>query len=135
MLTSSIYSQVISVKSNKTYMTQKHGKLAYLAVIQNPDSTSTEITNCEYVLDINKQTSTFYKNGNKINTLKFNTIRKNDNEYVITIKDKNVFDGTILMTKFTVDSSKNLFVVQWYDDYYDLTLVLTFDQEMVISNL
>lgn len=74
-------------------------------------------------------------NGNKINTLKFNTIRKNDNEYVITIKDKNVFDGTTLMTKFTIDTSKNLFVVQWYDDYYDLTIVLTFDQKMVISNL
>lgn len=135
IVNSTLFSQIISCQINKTNSALKKGKLNYHAVIQNPDSTSTEITNCESVLDINKQTSTFYMNGNKINTLKFNTIRKNDNEYVITIKDKNVFDGTTLMTKFTVDTSKNLFVVQWYDDYYDLTIVLTFDQKMVISNL
>ena len=49
MLTSSIYSQVISVKSNKTYMTQKHGELGYLEVLKNPDSTSTENNDLKYV--------------------------------------------------------------------------------------
>ena len=135
MLTSSIYSQVISVKSNKTYMTQKHGKLGYLEVLKNPDSTSTENNDLKYVLDINKRTSTVYMDGIKINTLKFNTLEKNGNEYVITIKDKNIYDGTILMTKFTVDSSKNLFVYQWYDDYYDLTIVQTFNQKMAVTDL
>ena len=135
MLTSSIYSQVISVKSNKTYMTQKHGELGYLEVLKNPDSTSTENNDLKYVLDINKRTSTVYMDGIKINTLKFKTIEKNGNEYVITIKDKNIYDGTILMTKFTVDSSKNLFVYQWYDDYYDLTIVQTFNQTMAVTDL
>ena len=135
MLTSSSYSQVISVKSNKTYMNQKHGELGYLEVLKNPDSTSTENNDLKYVLDINKRTSTVYMDGIKINTLKFNTIEKNGNEYVITIKDKNIYDGTILMTKFTVDSSKNLFVYQWYDDYYDLTIVQTFNQTMAVTDL
>lgn len=135
MLTSSSYSQVISVNSNKTYMTQKHGKLGYLEVLKNPDSTSTENNDLKYVLDINKRTSTVYMDGIKINTLKFNTIEKNGNEYVITIKDKNIYDGTLLMTKFTVDTSKNLFVYQWYDDYYDLTIVQTFNQKMAVTDL
>ncbi len=135
MLTSSSYSQVISVNSNKTYMTQKHGKLAYLEVLKNPDSTSTENNDLKYVLDLNKKTSTVFMDGIKINTLKFNTIEKNGNEYVITIKDKNIYDGTILMTKFTVDTSKNLFVYQWYDDYYDLTIVQTFNQKMAVTDL
>ena len=135
MLTSSSYSQVISVNSNKTYMTQKHGKLGYLEVLKNPDSTSTENNDLKYVLDINKRTSTVYMDGIKINTLKFNTIEKNGNQYVITIKDKNRYDGTLLMTKFTVDTSKNLFVYQWYDDYYDLTIVQTFNQKMAVTDL
>jgi hypothetical protein len=135
MLTSSSYSQVISVNSNKTYMTQKHGKLGYLEVLKNPDSTSTENNDLKYVLDLNKRTSTVYMDGIKINTLKFNTIEKNGNEYVITIKDKNRYDGTILMTKFTVDTSKNLFVYQWYDDYYDLTIVQTFNQKIAVTDL
>jgi hypothetical protein len=135
MLTSSSYSQVISVNSNKTYMTQKHGKLGYLEVLKNPDSTSTENNDLKYVLDINKRTSTVYMDGIKINTLKFNTIEKNGNQYVITIKDKNIYDGTLLMTKFTVDTSKNLFVYQWYDDYYDLTIVQTFNQKMAVTDL
>jgi len=135
ILTSSIYSQVISVNSNKTYMTQKHGKLGYLEVLKNPDSTSTENNDLKYVLDINKRTSTVYMDGIKINTLKFNTIEKKGNQYVITIKDKNIYDGTILMTKFTVDTSKNLFVYQWYDDYYDLTIVQTFNQKMAVTDL
>jgi hypothetical protein len=135
MLTSSSYSQVISVNSNKTYMTQKHGKLGYLEVLKNPDSTSTENNDLKYVLDLNKRTSTVYMDGIKINTLKFNTIEKNGNEYVITIKDKNRYDGTILMTKFTVDTSKNLFVYQWYDDYYDLSIVQTFNQKIAVTDL
>ena len=44
-----------------------------------------------------------------INTLNFNTVEKNGNVYVITIKDENIYDGTLLMTKFTLDTSKNLF--------------------------
>jgi len=135
ILTSSSYSQVISVNSNKTYMTQKHGKLGYLEVLKNPDSTSTENNDLKYVLDINKRTSTVYMDGIKINTLKFNTIEKKGNEYVITIKDKNIYDGTLLMTKFTVDASKNLFVYQWYDDNYDLTIVQTFNQKMAVTDL
>jgi hypothetical protein len=135
ILTSSSYSQVISVNSNKTYMTQKHGKLGYLEVLKNPDSTSTENNDLKYVLDINKRTSTVYMDGIKINTLKFDTIEKNGNEYVITIKDKNIYDGTLLITKFTVDTSKNLFVYQWYDDYYDLTIVQTFNQKMAVTDL
>jgi hypothetical protein len=73
--------------------------------------------------------------GIKINTLKFNTIEKNGNQYVITIKDENIYDGTILMTKFTVDASKNLFVYQWFEDYYDLTIVQTFNQKIAVTYL
>ena len=64
----------------------------------------------------------------------FNTVEKNGNVYVITIKDENIYDGTLLMTKFTLDTSKNLLVYQWYDKYYDLTIVQTFKQTTVISN-
>ena len=85
-------------------------------------------------LDLNKKTSTVYMDGFKINTLNFNTVEKNNNVYVITIKDKNIYDGTLLMTKFTLDTSKNLLVYQWYDEYYDLTIVQTFKQTTVISN-
>ena len=135
MLTSSIYSQVISVKITKTYSFQKHGKLSYLEILKGQDTTKEEATDVKYRLDLNKKTSTVYMDGIKINTLKFNTIEKNGNEYVITIKDKNIYDGTILMTKFTVDTSKNLFVYQWYDDYYDLTIVQTFNQTMSVTDL
>lgn len=72
--------------------------------------------------------------GIKINTLKFNSIEKTNNTYVITIKDKNIYDGALLMSKFTLDITKNLLVCQWYDEYYDLTIVLTFKQKIVISN-
>lgn len=135
IVNSTLFSQIISCQINKTNSALKKGKLNYLAVLKNPDSTSTENNDLKYVLDINKRTSTVYMDGIKINTLKFNTIEKNGNEYVITIKDKNIYDGTILMTKFTVDSSKNLFVYQWYDDYYDLTIVQTFNQKMAVTDL
>lgn len=88
MLTSSIYSQVISVNITKTYSFQKHGKLSYLEILKAQDTTKEEATDVKYLLDLNKKTSTVFMDGIKINTLKFNTIEKNGNEYVITIKDK-----------------------------------------------
>ena len=42
MLTSSIYSQVISVNITKTYSFQKHGKLSYLEILKGQDTTKEE---------------------------------------------------------------------------------------------
>jgi hypothetical protein len=134
ILTPIVFSQVISVSISETYLYLKHGNLNYLSVLKDPDSTSVENTNLKYVLDLNKKTSTVYMDGFKINTINFTTVEKNNNVYVITIKDKNIYDGTLLMTKFTLDTSKNLLVYQWYDKYYDLTIVQTFKQTTVISN-
>jgi hypothetical protein len=134
ILTPIVFSQVVSVSISETYLSLKSGNLNYLSVLKDPDSTSVGITNLKYVLDLNKKTSTVYMDGFKINTINFNTVEKNNNVYVITIKDKNRYDGTLLMTKFTLDTSKNLLVYQWYDEYYDLTIVQTFKQTTVISN-
>jgi hypothetical protein len=134
ILTPIVFSQVVSVSISETYQSIKSGNLNYLSVLKDPDSTSVGITNLKYVLDLNKKTSTVYMDGFKINTINFNTVEKNNNVYVITIKDKNRYDGTLLMTKFTLDTSKNLLVYQWYDEYYDLTIVQTFKQTTVISN-
>ena len=134
ILTPIVFSQVVSVSVSETYLSLKSGNLNYLSVLKDPDSTSVENTDLKYVLDLNEQTSTVYMDGFKINTLNFNTVEKNGNVYVITIKDKNIYDGTLLMTKFTLDTSKNLLVYQWYDEYYDLTIVQTFKQTTVISN-
>ena len=134
ILTPIVFSQVISVSISETYLYLKHGNLNYLSVLKDPDSTSVENTNLKYVLDLNKKTSTVYMDGFKINTINFNTVEKNNNVYVITIKDKNIYDGTLLMTKFTLDTSKNLLVYQWYDEYYNLTIVQTFKQTTEISN-
>ena len=134
ILTPIVFSQVISVSISETYLYLKHGNLNYLSVLKDPDSTSVENTNLKYVLDLNKKTSTVYMDGFKINTINFTTVEKNNNVYVITIKDKNIYDGTLLMTKFTLDTSKNLLVYQWYDKYYDLTIVQTFKQTTEISN-
>lgn len=134
ILTPSVFSQVISVSVSETYLSLKHGNLNYLSVLKDPDSTSVENTDLKYVLDLNEQTSTVYMDGFKINTLNFNTVEKNGNVYVITIKDENIYDGTLLMTKFTLDTSKNLLVYQWYDKYYDLTIVQTFKQTTEILN-
>ena len=134
ILTPIVFSQVVSVSISETYLSLKSGNLNYLSVLKDPDSTSVENTDLKYVLDLNEQTSTVYMDGFKINTLNFNAVEKNGNVYVITIKDKNIYDGTLLMTKFTLDTSKNLLVYQWYDEYYDLTIVQTFKQTTVISN-
>ena len=134
ILTPIVFSQVVSVSISETYLSLKSGNLNYLSVLKDPDSTSVENTNLKYVLDLNKKTSTVYMDGFKINTINFNTVEKNGNVYVITIKDKNIYDGTLLMTKFILDTSKNLLVYQWYDEYYDLTIVQTFKQTTVISN-
>jgi len=134
ILTPIVFSQVVSVSISETYLSLKSGNLNYLSVLKDPDSTSVENTDLKYVLDLNKKTSTVYMDGFKINTLNFNAVEKNGNVYVITIKDKNIYDGTLLMTKFTLDTSKNLLVYQWYDEYYDLTIVQTFKQTTVISN-
>jgi hypothetical protein len=134
ILTPIVFSQVVSVSISETYLSLKSGNLNYLSVLKDPDSTSVENTDLKYVLDLNEQTSTVYMDGFKINTLNFNTVEKNGNVYVITIKDKNIYDGTLLMTKFTLDTSKNLLVYQWYDKYYDITIVQTFKQTTVISN-
>ena len=134
ILTPIVFSQVVSVSISETYLSLKSGNLNYLSVLKDPDSTSVENTDLKYVLDLNEQTSTVYMDGFKINTLNFNTVEKNGNVYVITIKDENIYDGTLLMTKFTLDTSKNLLVYQWYDKYYDLTIVQTFKQTTVISN-
>lgn len=134
ILTPIVFSQVVSVSISETYLSLKSGNLNYLSVLKDPDSTSVENTDLKYVLDLNKKTSTVYMDGFIINTLNFNTVEKNGNVYVITIKDENIYDGTLLMTKFTLDTSKNLLVYQWYDKYYDLTIVQTFKQTTVISN-
>lgn len=128
------FSQIVSVNVSKTYTFIKRGNLDYVKVLKSPDSTTVQNTNAKYVLDLSKKTSTFYMDGIKINTLKFNTLEKNNNTYVITIKDKNIYDGTLLMSKFTLDITKNLLVCQWYDEYYDLTIVLIFKQTIEISN-
>ena len=134
ILTPIVFSQVVSVSISETYLSLKSGNLNYLSVLKDPDSTSVENTDLKYVLDLNEQTSTVYMDGFKINTLNFNTVEKNGNVYVITIKDENIYDGTLLMTKFTLDTSKNLLVYQWYDEYYNLTIVQTFKQTTEISN-
>jgi len=134
ILTPIVFSQVVSVSISETYLSLKSGNLNYLSVLKDPDSTSVENTDLKYVLDLNEQTSTVYMDGFKINTLNFNTVEKNGNVYVITIKDENIYDGTLLMTKFTLDTSKNLLVYQWYDKYYDLTIVQTFKQTTEILN-
>jgi len=134
ILTPIVFSQVVSVSISETYLSLKSGNLNYLSVLKDPDSTSVENTDLKYVLDLNDQTSTVYMDGFKINTLNFNTVEKNGNVYVITIKDENIYDGTLLMTKFTLDTSKNLLVYQWYDKYYDLTIVQTFKQTTEILN-
>ena len=134
ILTPIVFSQVVSVSISETYLSLKSGNLNYLSVLKDPDSTSVENTDLKYVLDLNEQTSTVYMDGFKINTLNFNTVEKNGNVYVITIKDEKIYDGTLLMTKFTLDTSKNLLVYQWYDKYYDLTIVQTFKQTTEILN-
>ena len=106
--------------------------VAFIAVGTPPGEDGS--ADLKYVLDLNEQTSTVYMDGFKINTLNFNTVEKNGNVYVITIKDENIYDGTLLMTKFTLDTSKNLLVYQWYDEYYNLTIVQTFKQTTEISN-
>ena len=83
------FSQVVSIKVKQTQPYVKYIETTAADVLANPEWVGyKEPVNCEYVLDLNKQTSTFYDNGVLVSTLKFASIFKSGDNVRIKLVDE-----------------------------------------------
>ena len=124
--TSVINAQVIQITCNDTQYYIKKGKAESIVNIQqNPDHISEIIyADCDYTLDLNKMTSTFFSRslGNIGSTIPITKINRKGNVFEIEVLDQGRNDPTNQYTvKVVVDIENKTFTQIYYDSYTDQT--------------
>jgi hypothetical protein len=118
------FSQVITVGVSKIETFASFGKLDPYYVIANKSWDTTQIVNTKYVLDLDKKSSKFYKDGILISTIEAQNIVQKGDTYYITLVDYDLNNPSDnFNTYMIVNSKSNLFMYYWYDDVWDLTKV------------
>ena len=124
--TSVINAQVIQITCNDTQYYIKKGKAESIVNIQqNPDHISEIIyADCDYTLDLNKMTSTFFSRslGHIGSTIPITKINRNGNVFEIEVLDHGRLDSTKqYIIKVVVDIENKTFTQIYYDSYTDQT--------------
>jgi hypothetical protein len=118
------FSQVITVDVSKIETFASVGKLDPYYVIANKGWDTTQIVSTKYVLDFDKKTSKFYKDGILISTIDFQSDTKKGDTHYITLVDYDLNNPSDQFnTYMVVNPNTNLFMYYWYDDVWDLTKV------------
>ena len=121
-----INAQVIQITCNDTQYYIKKGKAESIVNIQqNPDHISEIIyADCDYTLDLNKMTSTFFSRslGNIGSTIPITKINRKGNVFEIEVLDQGRNDPTKqYIIKVVVDIENKTFTQIYYDSYTDQT--------------
>ena len=125
--TSVINAQVIQITCNDTQYYIKKGKAERIVNIQqNPDHISEIIyADCDYTLDLNKMTSTFFSRslGHIGSTIPITKINRNGNVFEIEVLDHGRLDSTNQYTVYiVVDLDNKTFTQLYYDLNNDQTI-------------
>ena len=116
------FSQVVSIKVKQTQPYVKYIETTAADVLANPEWVGyKEPVNCEYVLDLNKMTSTFYNNGVFGSTLKFESMSKSGDNVRIKLIDKDPEFGVQFKTEFNYNVKLGTSSYTWYNEYGDYT--------------
>jgi hypothetical protein len=117
------FSQVVTIKVTQTQPFVRYEQTTAKAVLANPEWNGyKEPVNCKYVMDLNKQTSTFYENGVFVSVLKFKSITKTGDDVRITLLDNNLeFPEMQFKTEFNYNIQKGTSSYTWYNEYGDYT--------------
>ena len=116
------FSQVVSIKVKQTQPYVKYIETTAADVLANPEWVGyKEPVNCEYVLDLNKQTSTFYDNGVLVSTLKFASIFKSGDNVRIKLVDEEPAYGVQFKTEFNYNVKLGTSSYTWYNELCDYT--------------
>ena len=121
-----INAQVIQITCHDTQYYIKNGKLESIEnTQQNPDHISEIIyPDCDYTLDLNKMTSTFFSRslGNIGSTIPITKINRKGNVFEIELLDQGRNDPTKqYIIKVVVDIENKTFTQIYYDSYTDQT--------------
>ena len=105
---------VFNVKEIVSYRAK--GNLTYSDTKENAVwKTPLEPIDCSYEFDLDNNTSTFYHNGIKVNTLNFSEVSKNGDVYTIKVKDYNKLEPSeVIETVFIVDTKNMIFYMSWF---------------------
>jgi hypothetical protein len=116
-------SQVVTIKVTETQPFARYEETTANAVLANPEWVGyKEPGNCEYVLDLNKKTSTFYLDGIFVSVLKFKSITKSGDDVRITLLDNNLeYTEVKFKTEFNYNIRKRTSSYTWYNEYGDYT--------------
>lgn len=122
LIQSVVFSQVVSIKVKQTQPYVKYIETTAADVLANPEWVGyKEPVNCEYVLDLNKMTSTFYDNGVFGSTLKFKSMSKSGDNVRIKLIDKDSEFGVQFKTEFNYNVKLGTSSYTWYNEYGDYT--------------
>jgi hypothetical protein len=117
------FSQVVTIKVTQTQPFVRYEQTTAKAVLANPEWNGyKESGNCKYVMDLDKQTSTFYENGVFVSVLKFKSITKSGDDVRITLLDNSLeFPEIQFKTEFNYNIQKGTSSYTWYNEYGDYT--------------
>lgn len=117
------FSQVVTIKVTQTQPFVRYEQTTAKDVLANPEWTGyKEPVNGKYVMDLNKQTSTFYENGVFVSVLKFKSITKTGDDVRITLLDNNLeFPEMQFKTEFNYNIQQGTSSYTWYNEYGDYT--------------
>ena len=123
LIQSVVFSQVVSIQVKQTQPYVKYIETTAADVLESPEWVGyKEPVNCKYVLDLDKQTSTFYENGVFVSVLKFKSITKTGDDVRITLLDNNLeFPEMQFKTEFNYNIQKGTSSYTWYNEYGDYT--------------
>ena len=122
LIQSVVFSQVVSIQVKQTQPYVKYIETTAADVLANPEWVGyKEPVNCEYVLDLNKQTSTFYDNGVLVSTLKFASIFKSGDNVRIKLVDEEPAYGVQFKTEFNYNVKLGTSSYTWYNELCDYT--------------
>lgn len=117
------FSQVVTIKVTQTQPFVRYEQTTAKAVLANPEWTGyKEPANCEYVLDLDDRTSTFYLDGVFVSTLPFESIIKTNTDVRITLTDHVIDMPEFTMkTEINYNTKTGTSSYSWYDPYNGYT--------------
>jgi len=116
-------SQVVTIKVTQTQPFVRYEQTTAKAVLANSEWNGyKEPANCKYVMDLDKQTSTFYEDGVFVSVLKFKSITKTGDDVRITLLDNNLeFPEMQFKTEFNYNIQQGTSSYTWYNEYGNYT--------------
>ena len=103
LIQSVVFSQVVSIQVKQTQPYVKYIETTAADVLESPEWVGyKEPVNCKYVLDLDKQTSTFYEDGVFVSVLKFKSMTKSGDDIRIKLVDNDLQLGIEFKTEFNL---------------------------------